>query len=59
MKQPIIHYGVKTKNILLDEKWVADISNFGLPINFEDNMMINTFVNSMPGYLDQDFAWRQ
>ncbi|ESQ47968.1 hypothetical protein EUTSA_v10020248mg [Eutrema salsugineum] len=60
---PLCHRDIKSSNILLDEKFVAKIADFGLAHASRDGSIcfepVNTDIRGTPGYVDPEYVVTQ
>ncbi|XP_010461815.1 PREDICTED: probable receptor-like protein kinase At1g49730 isoform X1 [Camelina sativa] len=60
---PLCHRDIKSSNILLDENFVAKLSDFGLAHSSRDGSIcfepVNTNIRGTPGYVDPEYVVTQ
>ncbi|KAL1219039.1 putative receptor-like protein kinase [Cardamine amara subsp. amara] len=60
---PLCHRDIKSSNILLDENFVAKLSDFGLAHSSRDGSVcfepVNTDIRGTPGYVDPEYVVTQ
>ncbi|XP_073270900.1 probable receptor-like protein kinase At1g49730 [Primulina huaijiensis] len=60
---PLCHRDIKSSNILLDEKFVAKVADFGLAHASKDGSIcfepVNTDIRGTPGYMDPEYVATQ
>ncbi|XP_040930124.1 receptor-like protein kinase FERONIA [Gossypium hirsutum] len=56
VRHTVIHRDVKTNNILLDDKFTAKVSDFGLPKEDPKAEVLITGIKGTRGYMDPEYA---